>query len=115
MLPQGDAWRRRQLASDDTRAVEVTTQRGAAMLKCTSMIPAALTPLAKRICLLLLLALNFLFLITSSGRVRTIDEVSVDLQTESLALHGNTAVPQAEALGTFYGKRDRWGQPRAPY
>jgi hypothetical protein len=85
------------------------------MLKCISMTPAALTPFAKRICLLLFLVLNFLFLITSSGRVRTIDEVSVDLQTESLALHGNTAVPQAEALGTFYGKRDRWGQPRAPY
>jgi hypothetical protein len=85
------------------------------MLKCFPMPPAALTPLAKRIGLLLFLALNFIFLITSSGRVRTIDEVSVDLQAESLALHGNTAVPQAEALGTFYGKRDRWGQPRAPY
>jgi hypothetical protein len=85
------------------------------MLKCFLMPPAALTPLAKRICLLSFLSLNFLFLITSSGRVRTIDEVSVDLQTESLALNGNTAVPQAEALGTFYGKRDRWGQPRAPY
>src|SRR5580700_5651497 len=85
------------------------------MLKCFLMPPAALTPLAKRIGVLFFLALNFLFLITSSGRVRTIDEVSVDLQTESLALHGNTAVPQAEALGTFYGKRDRWGQPRAPY
>jgi 4-amino-4-deoxy-L-arabinose transferase-like glycosyltransferase len=85
------------------------------MLKCFLMPPAALTPLAKRIGLLLFLALNFLFLITSSGRVRTIDEVSVDLQAESLALHGNAAVPQAEALGTFYGKRDRWGQARAPY
>jgi hypothetical protein len=79
------------------------------------MTGVALTPAAKRICVLFFLALNFFFLITSSGRVRTIDEVSVDLQTESLALHGNTAVPQAEALGTFYGKRDRWGQPRAPY
>jgi hypothetical protein len=79
------------------------------------MTGVALTPAAKRICVLLFLALNFLFLITSSGRVRTIDEVSVDLQAESLALHGNTAVPQAEALGTFYGKRDRWGEPRAPY
>jgi len=79
------------------------------------MTSAALSPSAKKICIGLFFALNFLFLITSSGRVRTIDEVSVDLQTESLALHGNTAVPQAEALGTFYGKRDRWGQPRAPY
>jgi 4-amino-4-deoxy-L-arabinose transferase-like glycosyltransferase len=79
------------------------------------MTGVALTAVAKRTCVLLFLALNFLFLITSSGRVRTIDEVSVDLQAESLALHGNTAVPQAEALGTFYGKRDRWGQPRAPY
>jgi 4-amino-4-deoxy-L-arabinose transferase-like glycosyltransferase len=79
------------------------------------MTGVALTPAAKRIWVLFFLALNFLLLITSSGRVRTIDEVSVDLQAESLALHGNTAVPQAEALGTFYGKRDRWGQPRAPY
>ena len=70
---------------------------------------------SRRIFLLFFLALNFFFLLTSSGRVRTIDEVSVDLQTESLALRGNTAVPQAETLGTFYGKRDRWGQPRAPY
>jgi hypothetical protein len=79
------------------------------------MPPAALTPLAKRICLLFFMTLNFFFLVTSGGRVRTIDEVSVDLQAESLALHGNTTVPQAEALGTFYGKKDRWGQPRAPY
>ncbi len=102
-------------ASDDTGGREAAIQGADAMLKCFLMPPAALTPLAKRICLLLFLALNFLFLVTSSGRVRTIDEVSVDLQAESLALHANTAVPQAEALGTFYGKRDRWGQPRAPY
>jgi len=79
------------------------------------MTSTALTAAAKQICVLFFLSLNFFFLITSSGRVRTIDEVSVDFQAESLALHGNTAVPQAEALGTFYGKRDRWGQPRAPY
>jgi hypothetical protein len=72
-------------------------------------------PSTKKICVYLFLTLNFLFLVTSSGRVRTIDEVSVDLQTESLAMHGNTAVPQAEAMGTFYGKRDRWGLARAPY
>ena len=76
---------------------------------------SGMEPSTKKIFVYLFLTLNFLFLVTSSGRVRTIDEVSVDLQTESLAMHGNTAVPQAEAIGTFYGKRDRWGQARAPY
>src|SRR5271167_147662 len=57
--------------------------------------------------LLLFLFLNFLYLLTSSGRVRTIDEVMVDYETESLILRGSTAVPQAIASGLFYGKLDR--------
>lgn len=63
---------------------------------------------------LLFLAFNFLFLITSSGRVRTRDELSVDLQAESLALRGSTATPQAPEF-YFYGKLDRAGQPQPPY
>jgi hypothetical protein len=61
------------------------------------------------------LFLNFLFLLTSSGRVRTIDEVTVDFETESLVRRGNTAVPQAVAAGLYYGKVDREGNPQAPY
>jgi hypothetical protein len=79
------------------------------------MLQDQLSPTTKRAFLFLFLSLNSLFLLTSSGRVRTIDEVSVDLQAESLALHGTSAVPQAESWGTFYGRNDRWGRPRAPY
>ena len=69
----------------------------------------------KRIAILLFLALDFLFMLTSGGRVRTLDEVSVDFQSESLVTRGSTAVPQAVAANFFYGKIDRYGQPRAPY
>src|ERR1700729_1773426 len=69
----------------------------------------------RRMFILLFLALNFFYLITSSGRVRTIDEVTVDLQAESLATHGGTAVPQAISENLFYGKLDRAGRPQAPY
>jgi len=68
-----------------------------------------------RIFLLLFLFLNFTYLVTSSGRVRTIDEVIVDLEAESLATRGSTAVPQAVAMNSFYGKMDREGKPQAPY
>jgi hypothetical protein len=61
------------------------------------------------------LFLTFLYLITSTGRVHTIDEVSADYQTESLARHGTTAVPQAITAKWFYGEMDRFGQPQTPY
>lgn len=76
---------------------------------------AAGEPSRRRIALLLFLSLDFLFLLTSGGRVRTVDEVSVDFQAESLVTRGTTAVPQAVAANFFYGKFDRKGQPRAPY
>lgn len=69
----------------------------------------------KNLFLLLLLTLNCFYLLTSSGRVRTIDEVTVDYQVESIATHGSTAVPQAVSSSLFYGKMDRAGQPQAPY
>jgi hypothetical protein len=69
----------------------------------------------RRIALLLFLTLNFLYLLTSSGRVRTMDEVTVDYEAESLAKHGNTAIPQAVAAGYYYGKSDRFGRPEGPY
>jgi hypothetical protein len=65
--------------------------------------------------LLLFVFLNFLFLLTSTGRVHTIDEISTVIQAENLVLHGSTAVPQAVSAGIWYGKRDLHGEPRSPY
>ena len=59
--------------------------------------------------------LNCLFILTSSGRVRVIDEVLPVYQTESLAERGSTAVPQAVRANFFFGKLDQAGQPQAPY
>lgn len=67
-----------------------------------------------RIFLIFFLTLNFLFLLLSSGRVRTRDELNADLQAESLATRGSTAIPQAVNF-FFYGKYDRWGEPQPPY
>jgi hypothetical protein len=67
-----------------------------------------------RACVLLFLALNFFYLLLSSGRVRTRDELNADLQVESLATRGSTSVSQA-ANFFFYGKFDRWGEPQPPY
>ena len=62
-----------------------------------------------------LLFLTLLYLLLSSGRVRTIDEVSAALQAESLAKHGTTAIPQAVDANEFYGTFDRFGRPQSPY
>ena len=67
-----------------------------------------------RLFFLFVLTLNFLFLMFSSGRVRTRDEYNADLQAESLATRGSTAIPQAMNF-YFYGKLDRKGQPQPPY
>lgn len=58
---------------------------------------------------------QFFYLLTSTGRVRTPDEYNTLYTTESLVLHGTTAVPQAVALHNFYGRLDVHGQPRAAY
>ena len=52
---------------------------------------------------------------SSTGRVRTPDEYHTFYTTESLALRGSTAVPQAVQLHNFYGRYDLRGQPRAAY
>jgi hypothetical protein len=69
----------------------------------------------RRTALWLFLFLNCLFILTSSGRVRVIDEVLPVYQTESLAERGSTAVPQAVQADFFFGKFDRAGRPQAPY
>ena len=63
----------------------------------------------------LFLFLNFLYLLTSTGRVHTIDEISAVIQAESIALHGTTAVPQAVGSKVYYGKTGRDGQPHSAY
>ena len=75
----------------------------------------ASSPPVFRLFIFLFFALNFFYLLTSSGRVRTIDEVTVDLQAESLATRGSSAVPQAISENLFYGKLDRQGRPQSPY
>ena len=62
-----------------------------------------------------LLFLNFLYFLFSSGRVRTIDEVSAAFQVESLAKHGTAEIPQAVEAKLFYGTFDRFGGPESPY
>lgn len=68
-----------------------------------------------RLALLLFLSFQFLYLLTSTGRVRTMDEVTLDFEVESMANHGNTAIPQAVAQKLFFGKFDRFGRPQGPY
>jgi hypothetical protein len=58
---------------------------------------------------------QFFYLLTSTGRVRTPDEYNTFYTTESLALLGSTAVPQAVQLHNFYGRYDLQGEPRAAY
>src|SRR5215813_1002397 len=69
----------------------------------------------RRIALLLFLTLHFLYLLTSSGRVHTMDEVTVDYEVESMATKGSTAIPKAAAEGYFYGKKNRFGNPQGAY
>ena len=63
----------------------------------------------------LFLFLNALYLLTSTGRVHTMDEISAVMQSESLTLHGTTAIPQATGSGVFFGKVGRDGRPYSPY
>jgi hypothetical protein len=47
--------------------------------------------------------------------VRTIDEVAVDFEVESIVMRASTSVPQALEANLFYGKYDRTGKPQPPY
>jgi hypothetical protein len=81
------------------------------------ILPDLLTvnPSPARVALPLFFTLAFFFALASTGRVRVTDEVLPVFQAESLVLRGSTAVPQAVEARLFYGKRDRRGQPQAPY
>jgi hypothetical protein len=80
-----------------------------------SMPTQVVHPERKRLVFFFFLTLNLFYLLTSSGRVRTIDEVTVDYQTESLAMRGSTAIPQALESKLFFGKLDLKGRPQAGY
>jgi hypothetical protein len=68
-----------------------------------------------RTAVLIFLFLNFTYLLTSTGRVHTIDEISAVMQAESITLRRSTAIPQAVGSGVYYGKLDVNGQPHSPY
>src|ERR1700687_1621124 len=68
-----------------------------------------------RVALLLFLFLNFLYLLTSTGRIRSLDELDPVMQSESLMLRHSTAIPQAVASGIYFGKIDRHGLPRSAW
>jgi hypothetical protein len=70
---------------------------------------------AMRTAILLFLFVNCVYLITSTGRVRTIDEIDPVLQSDSLLLRHSTAIPQAVGSGIWFGKRDVHGIPRSAW
>jgi hypothetical protein len=68
-----------------------------------------------RTAILLFLFLNFLYLLVSPGRARSIDEIDPVFQSESLLLRHTTAIPQAVKLGIYFGKRDLHGTARSAW
>ncbi len=91
-------------------------------MSTTPLVPETLPPAdssagRRRIALVVscLLFLNFFYFLFSSGRVRTIDEVSAAYQVESLAKRGTAAIPQAIEAKMFYGTFDRFGRAQSPY
>ena len=77
--------------------------------------PVAGFPAHRSLAVWLFATFQFFYLLTSTGRVRTADEYNTLYTTESVLLHGTTAVPQAVRLHNFYGRLDVHGQPRAAY
>jgi len=77
--------------------------------------PAEFDSAHLKIAAFLFLSLNFLFLLTSSGRVRSMDEVTLAFEVESVASHASTAIPAAVSQNLFYGKYDRFARPQGPY
>jgi hypothetical protein len=65
--------------------------------------------------LLLFLFLNCLYLLTSTGRARSIDEIDPVLQSQSLLLRHSTAIPQAVTSGIYFGKLDQYGVARSAW
>ena len=68
-----------------------------------------------RTALVLFLFLNCVYLLTSTGRARSIDEIDPVMQAESILLRHSTAIPQAVHSGIYFGKFDRHGMPRSAW
>src|SRR5262244_3624936 len=68
-----------------------------------------------RVAIFLFLFVNCVYLLTSTGRVRTIDEIDPVLQSDSLLLRHSSAIPQAAGAGIWFGKRDVHGIPRSAW
>jgi hypothetical protein len=64
---------------------------------------------------LIFLFLNCIYLLTSTGRARSIDEIDPVMQSESILLRHSTAIPQAVHSGIYFGKFDQHGQPRSAW
>ncbi len=70
---------------------------------------------AIRTAFFLFLFLNCVYLLTSTGRARVIDEIDVVMQSESLLFRHSAAIPQAVNSGIYFGKFDRNGVPRSAW
>jgi hypothetical protein len=70
---------------------------------------------SRRVALNIFLFFNCLYLLASTGRVRTPDEYMTLFETESLVLRHSTAVPQTSQAHNIYGIYDEEGRPRTPY
>jgi len=69
-----------------------------------------------RVAFLLFLFLNCVYLLTSTGRVRTMDEIDSVLQSASILLRHSTAIPQSVNVSIMgFGKIDRNGIPRSAW
>lgn len=68
-----------------------------------------------RVAILLFLFFNCVYLLTSTGRVRSIDEIDPVMQSESILLRHSTAIPQAVNSGIYFGKSDQHGVPRSAW
>jgi hypothetical protein len=68
-----------------------------------------------RVAVLLCLFLTCVYMLTSPGRARSIDEIDPVMQSESLLLRHSTAIPQAIGSGIYFGKVDNHGVPRSAW
>src|ERR1700676_4991838 len=68
-----------------------------------------------RTAILLFLFLNSVYLLTATGRARSIDEIDPVLQSASLLLRHTTAIPQAVTSGIYFGKLDQHGVARSAW
>lgn len=68
-----------------------------------------------KIAVLLFFFLAFVYLLTSTGRARCLDEIDPVMQSESLLLRHSMSIPQAVNSDLFFGKFDRNGIARSAW